>query len=195
MTEPKAALPKSARFLLQQDTLQALNYPIFRCCFFPRAWRLSTLLFQLRKGPRHRVLRAGRVAGPAAHGPRWQRCCEHTLPGQPRQDRDQDVPIESNRCKTQTQRSQTPKAPANIPSRETAEGSLCIQSAHKALFLFPLSAFETICILSKILLSLLLLCFWQPGCGRWRRVQLTAGSCTPRSQSRETPFLHANLCL
>lgn len=59
MTEPKAALPKSARFLLQQDTLQALNYPIFRCCFLPRAWRLSMLSFQLRKGPRHRVFRGG----------------------------------------------------------------------------------------------------------------------------------------
>lgn len=171
MTEPKAALPKSARFLLQQDTLQALNYPIFRCCFFLRAWRLSMLSFQLRKGPRYRVFCAGRAAGPAADGPRRQRCCEHTLHGE---DRDQDVSaIESNRCKTQTQRSQTPKAPADIPSRETAEGSLCIQSAYKALFLFPLSAFETICILSKILLSLLLLCFWQLGCGRWRHVQLT----------------------
>lgn len=82
---------------------------------------------------------------------------------------------QSNRCKTQTRPSQTPKAPADIPSRETAEGSLCIQSAHKALFLFPLSAFETICILLKILLSLLLLCFWQSGGGRWRHVQLTAG--------------------
>lgn len=127
MTELKAALPKSARFLLQQDTLQALNYPIFRCCFFLRAWRLSMLSFQLRKGLRHRVFRAGRAAGPAADGPRRQRCCEHTLHGE---DRDQDVSaIESNRCKTQTQRSQTPKAPADIPSRETAEGSLCIQSS------------------------------------------------------------------
>lgn len=52
---------------------------------------------------------------------------EITLHGE---DRDQDVSaIESNRCKTQTQRSQTPKAPADIPSRETAEGSLCIQSS------------------------------------------------------------------
>lgn len=169
MSELKAALLKSARFLLQQDTLQALNYPIFRCCFFLRAWRLSMLSFQLRKGPRHRVFRAGRAAGPAADGPRRQRCCEHTLH---REDRDQHgSAIKSNRCKTQTQRSQTPKAPADIPSRETAEGSLCIQNAYKALF--PLSAFETICILSKILLSLLLLCFWQPGYGRWRHVQLT----------------------
>lgn len=105
-------------------------------------------------------------------------------PGSHGQDGDQDLSINSNRCKTQTQRSQTLRVPADIPSRETAEGSLCIQSAHKALFLFPLSAFETICILSKILLSLLLLCFWQPGCGRWRHVQLTAGSSTRRSQNR-----------
>lgn len=58
-------------------------------------------------------------------------------PGSHGEDRDQDVAaIKSNRCKTQTRPSQTPKAPADIPSRETAEGSLCIQSAHKALFSF-----------------------------------------------------------
>lgn len=150
-----------------------------------RAWLWSILSFQLRKGPRQRKFRIGRGALSS------QQCSLMNPACLARLTLIQVLPLLLNHVlktggglqgRTETRMCLLLKATDAKPKHSFSRLQRLLQTSiaeclqldepkhpfflrlmHTKLFFLPLlSKFKTICILSRILLSLLLLYFWQP---------------------------------